>query len=385
LPLADPAASAEELAAAALATESEVAAGAGASMAADLESAAVTEYRPEVGETPSRILVVDELLQGRALTRLLQAEGYEAVEARSGAEALQALSGADTLDLAIIDMLQPDGSGFALCRQIRETRSLIELPILMTTATSRVRINEAGLAAGANDLIHKPYEREELMARVRTLTQLKRSASQLLDSEVAMLRAQIRPHFLFNAFNTIIWMSKRDAARTSQLLRELSRFLRASFDFGNGQSLVPFGGELALVRAYLSLEQARLGERLRIVYALESCEPMIPPMVIQPLVENAVRHGYDIDGEPLTITIAMRRIAGEVEISVADDGIGIQPGQLERWNRESALPPSGDGSGVGLANVNRRLLRMFGRSLAIERGERGGTVVTMRLPGGDQP
>ncbi|WP_020617852.1 hybrid sensor histidine kinase/response regulator [Paenibacillus daejeonensis] len=332
------------------------------------------------GEAALRVLVVDELVQARALAGLLQAEGIEVLEARSGADAMQLLAAAGDLDLAIIDVLQPDMSGFALCRQIRLTHSLIDLPILMTTGTSRVRMNETGLAAGANDLIRKPYERDELMARVRTLTQLKRSASRLLDSEVAMLRAQIRPHFLFNAFNTIIWMSKRDAARTSQLLRDLSRFLRGSFDFGDGQSLVAISNELALVEAYLSLEQARIGDRLQILYDLDDFEPLIPPMVIQPLVENAVRHGYDIDSDSLTIIVAMRQAGEDIEISVSDDGMGMTPEQIEIWSREFRLPPSDQGSGIGLSNVNRRLLRMFGRPLDIRVREGGGTVVTMRLP-----
>lgn len=334
-----------------------------------------TQTAAREAETPYRILVVDEVVQGRALAGLLQAEGFAVLEARSGEDALRLLTEGTDFDLAIIDVLQPGMSGFSLCREIRLTHSLINLPILLMTGNSRM--NETGLAAGANDLIRKPYEWEELIARVRTLVHLKRSAASLLDSEVAMLRAQIRPHFLFNAFNTIIWMSKRDAGRTSQLLRDLSNFLRGSFDFGSGESLVSLDDELALVRAYLSLEQARLGHRLHIVYEVDTLDLLIPPLVIQPLVENAIRHGLGLEIEELTIVIAVRQTEGEVEITVTDNGAGMSTEQIEIWNREHGLPYYGNG--IGLSNVNRRMLRMYGRQLVIQAREDGGTIVSLRL------
>lgn len=329
-----------------------------------------------------RILVVDEYVHGRSLVNLLQADGFEAVAVVSGEEALGLLSGRASFDLCMIDVVLPDMSGFALCRKIRRHYNLIDLPILLTSASSLLQLNETGLAAGANDLIRKPYEREEIVARVRILVQLKRATASLLHSEIAMLQAQIKPHFLFNAINTMIWMSKRDMERTRQLLRDLSSFLRGSFDFGSRKPLAALRDEMKLVRAYVALEQARFGERLQVVYDVQAGmeSSFIPPLVIQPLVENAIRHGVSEKEEGGTVLIRVCDMGADISIEVADTGIGMTREQLERWRRSFELPSCGQGSGVGLSNVNRRLMRMFGRTVQLEARDGGGTVVTVRLP-----
>jgi LytS/YehU family sensor histidine kinase len=232
----------------------------------------------------------------------------------------------------------------------------------------------------ANDFIHKPYAWSDLKGRVKTLVELKRSVAERLSSEIAMLRAQIKPHFLYNAINTIIWMSTRDNEKTRHLLYDLSHFLRGSFDFSNQETAIPFEKELELIEAYLSLEQARFGKRLIAQYNIGVSEFLLPPLIVQPIVENAVRHGLmeKIGGGTLVLSTA--REGDDIIITVADNGKGMSDEQLASWMREDYPSSHPQGTGIGLKNINRRLLKQFGHPLQLIRGESGGIEVRIRIP-----
>jgi two-component system, sensor histidine kinase ChiS len=333
------------------------------------------------GDKPYRVLIVDDdYVHVKALTNVLSAQGYITVNAAAGSEALRLLTGGNIFDLCVMNVKISDMPGLSLCRIIRETYGLLDLPVLLSTSRPYVGMYEAGAAAGANDFIHKPYEWEDVKARIHTLVQLKRMVSQLLDSEIAMLRAQIKPHFLYNAINTIIWMSKRDIEQCRQLLRDLSQFLRGSFDFGNRESMVQFETELTLIQAYLSLEKARFGERLNVVYELADTDFLIPPLMVQPIVENAVRHGITQKEEGGTVYISAMEESGYWKITVADDGVGMSGHEIAALFSEGGIPERSRGTGIGLTNINRRLIRQFGQPLSLRPRPGGGTEVTIRLP-----
>jgi signal transduction histidine kinase len=345
----------------------------------------VTHSTGQAGPYAPRILIVDDDYANlKALTNLLSLENYTISSMGSGKDALALLAEDRDFDLCIIDVMMPGMSGLELCRRIRQTYTPLDLPILMATAGQQLHFNEAAFRAGANDFIHKPYAWSDLKGRVNTLVQLRRSVSDRLSSEIAMLRAQIKPHFLYNAINTIIWMSTRDNEKTRHLLYDLSHFLRGSFDFSNQETAIPFEKELELIEAYLSLEQARFGKRLNAQYNIEVSEFSLPPLIVQPIVENAVRHGLmeKIDGG--TVILSTRQEGNAILITVTDNGKGMSDEQLSSWMNEGYRSPHGEGTGIGLRNINRRLLTQFGYPLVITRGSNGGIEVLITIPWKDE-
>jgi len=215
-----------------------------------------------------------------------------------------------------------------------------------------------------------------LRARARSLLEMKRSAEEAVRSEMAFLQAQIKPHFLYNALNTIVSLSLDEPRTAHDLLLHLSRYLRGSFDFRNRERTVSLRRELELTEAYVQIERARFGERLRVRYEVEEgVNVQIPPTTLQPLVENAVRHGVTKNEAGGTVTVAIGVQDGEAVIAVEDDGPGMP------YSAQAILARESDGAGgVGLRNIHQRLLRMYGQGLQIESEAGNGTRVVFRLP-----
>ncbi|WP_164716890.1 response regulator [Paenibacillus whitsoniae] len=342
--------------------------------AAPSVQSADVEDETERGAQGSILIVDDDRLGAMAMGQLLSDARISCRIVESGAEALALLTDVGRFDLVIVDLVMPDISGMELVRRIREHAMLSELPVLLLSEGRRQEESLVGFRAGANDILVKPYEVAELKARVGTLLQLRSSVKNLVRTETAFLQAQIKPHFLFNAINTIMTVCRLEPPRAEELLLQLSRYLRGSFDFGNLAQSVPLRSELELVRSYLAIESARFEDRLQVEYDIESKEWIgVPPLSIQPLVENAVRHG--IMRKPQGGTIRVRVMDGEGvwQVAVEDDGVGIPPDRL------AEISATG---GVGLANISRRLRLMYGEQLQIESWPGEGTRVSFIIPKG---
>ena len=208
----------------------------------------------------------------------------------------------------------------------------------------------------------------EVAAELRITSERERAA------ELKFLKAQIRPHFLHNSLNTIISVSRKDIDRARELLIEFSTYLRGCFDFNDLNDEIPIENELEFLRSYLTLEQARFGEKLKVEYDIDDTGIMVPPLILQPLVENAVIHGVRPKPEGGTILIYVKRNGNLLRLGVKDDGCGISEAR-------AALALSGGGKvrGVGLYNINQRLNKLYGTSLQIKNIESGGTDVFMEL------
>lgn len=330
----------------------------------------------EVNRDRPRLLIVDDdPVNLQVLEAILPPDEYEVTMVTSGKEAL-AILGTGEWDLVISDIMMPQMSGYELTRMIRERFTLTELPVLLLTARSQPKDIQSGFLAGANDYVTKPIERMEIKSRIEALTTIKQSVREQLRLEAAWLQAQIQPHFLFNALSAVTALSDINLDKMRDLLYEFSNFLRNKFKFEDMDGLVPIETELSLVRSYLYIEKVRFEERLQVVWEIDDCEDVkIPFLTIQPLVENAIKHGVmnRIRGGEITIRISVQET--HVEITVEDDGIGMDEDQIQRLLERKA----DSRSGVGLINTDQRLKRHFGTGLHIESTQGTGTKVTFHV------
>jgi two-component system LytT family sensor kinase len=207
------------------------------------------------------------------------------------------------------------------------------------------------------------------------LAELDRSRRRAVQAELRFLRAQISPHFIYNALTAIESFVRSDPDR--ELLVEFADFIRYSFRT-HGQ-FVTMAEEIRLVDTYLDLERARFGDRLAVTLrvAPEVLGVMLPPFVLQPLVENAVHHGIEPSEHSGRLEIIIKDADAEAVVTVEDNGIGADPAHVRR-----ALSGTTSEEGIGLHNVDERLRTVFGegRGLTIETALGAGTKVTMRIP-----
>ncbi|MGC9961820.1 MAG: histidine kinase [Acidimicrobiales bacterium] len=206
------------------------------------------------------------------------------------------------------------------------------------------------------------------------LAAAKRRAEQ---AELRFLRAQISPHFIYNALTAIESFVRSDPDRARDLLVDFAEFIRYSFrSYGQFATLAD---ELRLTDTYLDLERARFGDRLQVSLrvAPETLSVVVPSLTLQPLVENAVRHGLEGSGGTGHLDIRIEDAENQALISVEDDGAGIDPAYLRR-----VLAGQGGSGGVALRNVDERLRTVFGsdHALTIETGIGAGTKVSFRVP-----
>ncbi len=219
---------------------------------------------------------------------------------------------------------------------------------------------------------------EETASLVSAQIELSAVAAQeerLAQAELAALRAQISPHFIYNALAAVASLIHTRPDEARELLTEFAEFTR--YAFRGRRSYVTLADELHYVEKYLRLEQARFGDRLsvRVEVAPEVLGAVVPVLSIQPLVENAVRHGVEARSERVSVEIVGRDLDVDVELRVSDDGSGMDEDQ-------AADALDGRGEGIGLSNVHGRLQATFGEEygLRVESEPGRGTTVILCVP-----
>lgn len=334
-----------------------------------------------LSKTKSNILIVDDdPMNLHVIRNVLETETYHVLTATDATKALAILNN-EPIDLVISDVMMPNISGYELTRRIREKYSLAQLPVLLVTARTRSEDILAGFAAGANDYVTKPVDALELKARVHALTGLKVALEEHVRMEGAWLQSQIQPHFIFNTLNTIASLGITDVRKMQALLEEFSNYLRLSFDFKNADPVVPLEHEIALVRSYIYIEQQRFGERLQVEWEIEpSVHLFVPPLSIQPLVENAVKHGLLRSLSGGTVRIEVGKKETYYEIIVSDNGSGMTEEQVVKLFEQQERNTKKMDTSVGLRNINRRLKQLYDESLIVESELEMGTTVRFVIP-----
>ncbi|THF84151.1 hybrid sensor histidine kinase/response regulator [Cohnella fermenti] len=326
-----------------------------------------------------KILIMAAPANLELLVNLLAIEGYRVETAHSASEALAAIrESSPPPDLLLLDVMMRDGESYELSRSIRRTHSPIDLPILSLIARNTPADIEAVLSAGGNDYIVKPLDAGEIRVRIRTLLAMKRLAKEAAESEMAFLQSQIKPHFLYNALGTIMSLCYTDGPRAGELLAVLSRYLRIIFhqDQRRGER-VSLSQEIELVKAYADIEKARFGSRLELEIRIDETllSVRVMPLTIQPLVENAIRHGVAKKVDGGTVKLTIERSGDRVRIEVEDNGIGMTADEVEKL-----LNGEEPDDGVGFRNIKRRVLHLSGQPPEVKSAPNVGTKVTLWLP-----
>lgn len=312
-------------------------------------------------------------LLGTPALAVVSADGLVVWDGEGHAYADQALADAATTltsGRTVPSGPQRPGAGRAETLRHAVAAPLVQDDLVVGALVAYTPVESAGLVRAVDEVAR-------FVSTQLELGELDHSRARAMEAEVRALRAQISPHFVYNALSAIASFVRTDPDRARELLLEFADYTRYSFRrTGDFTSLAD---ELRSVDRYLVLERARLGPRLSVsvTVAPEVLAVAIPFLSVQPLVENAVQHGLAGKPGPGLVTVSAADVGPECLIAVEDDGVGMEPDDLRR-----ALTRSTAADGIGLANVDERLRAIYGDAygLVVDTAPNAGTRVCMRIP-----
>ena len=270
-----------------------------------------------------------------------------------------------------------DGSDLPCDRMDCVVRGAVVVPLTAADGLATAALVAIADEQPAPGLVQATQEAARWAGSQLALAELDSSRERLARAEVRALRAQISPHFIYNALTAIASFVRTDPERARELILEFAEFTRYSFR-AHGE-FTTLAEELRSIDRYLTIERARFGDRLqvRLQIAPEVLPVTLPFLCLQPLVENAVRHGLSRKPGVGMVSIEARDAGAECHITVEDDGVGMDPEVFA-----PGRPETDDGQHVGLTNVDERLRSVFGDrfGLVVETAPGEGTKVSMRVP-----
>ena len=200
---------------------------------------------------------------------------------------------------------------------------------------------------------------------------MKEQDKKLAEQRIDIMLSQIQPHFLYNSLSVIYHLCESDPTAARKSVKNFSEFLRGNMESLKNHDPIPFGAELNHVANYLYLEQQRFGDKLQVIFQIKIEDFLIPPLTLQPLVENAVQHGILNKRSGGTVIIRTDETDEYAIVIVSDNGIGIE--------KAMARPTLGEHAHIGISNIRSRLEEMVNGSLEIESSSQG-TTATIRIP-----
>ena len=274
---------------------------------------------------------------------------------------------------------QEIGCTHAACR----LGSAIIVPLVKQDTTvgtlQLLRLKENGMTLLDRELADGLAQLFSYQLEISALSEQKKL---IREAEIKALQSQINPHFLFNAINTIISTIRIDPEKASVLLVKLADFFRANIN--PGVDIIPLAAELEHCRSYIALESARFEERIRVIYDIDkdALDCRLPPLILQPLVENALKHGILPLEEGGTVTIMAHRDQGGVRIEIRDNGVGMSMDRSAALLTDVVCPVTQEGIGIALKNVNARLIAHYGveYALFVDSSPGRGTRVSFSVP-----
>jgi hypothetical protein len=345
----------------------------------------VTPHKASAGKLPHQVNIKIDA-SGVSVTPVPAASAASGTSGASGSPdtvaveiALPPGSDSDAVKEAVADARQaikeaiaesrddePSGGGTARTRIVHTALGdyLMQLVMLFVLASVIIKITYKGR-----------MQAEVKAAQATETAEAESLKRQVVEARMAAMQAQVEPHFLFNTLASIDHLIETDPPRASAMQKNLIALLRASMPTlreTNASGLRDLGAELAVITPYLDILKMRMEDRLHTVIdvpeGLRSAE--FPPMVVQSLVENAIKHGLEPKPEGGTLTVRAQIVHGKLALSVADTGLGY--GQS----------PATAGTGIGLANIRERLQLLYGgrASVTVAANTPSGTVVTVAVP-----
>ncbi len=196
-----------------------------------------------------------------------------------------------------------------------------------------------------------------------------RQQREIAHQRASIMVLQMRPHFIYNAMMSIYYLCAQDSQKAQQVTLDFTTYLRKNFTAIANEDTIPFTDELEHARAYLTIEQVQFGDSLCVDYDTPHTQFRLPPLTLQPIVENAIKHGMDPEAGPLHISILTRKTDSGNELIVEDNGPGF----------DLAVTDDNEPH-IALANIRQRLEMMCGGKMTIRPRAGGGTVVSMTIP-----
>lgn len=246
---------------------------------------------------------------------------------------------------------------------------MILIDILMPLIASVIQVFVYGIAITSIAIGVTQILMFAILYRYQEL-KIRESDMKLSEYNAKLILTQVQPHFTLNALSTIQYLCKHDSEAAFEAISDFSIYLRNNMEFSTITEMIPFEKELAHIEKYVSIERRRFGDRINVVYDIKEKDFGIPPLSVQPLVENAIKHGISKKRDGGTVELAVWRGANNIHVVVTDDGIGF----------DMDKPATDDRVHLGLSIVKDRLIRKCGGNLVITSEEGKGTVCEIIIP-----